>query len=196
MTTLISWALTWSRRLRHSQVGRHLWAEWPCSVVSRACTAVPSPLLKPTQQRHPQGAQQDRGGGPTQQALGPLTDHEPLAASTAGNGLQPSLQVDCEDCEDCTCMPSLPEMPTPTWAAWIMGTSLAPSPMASVTPPTPCRTSLSSGSQVSHAVSDETRWMASRGYGPCVGRQPSAAVLTCASPAALHMQRWAALRHE
>lgn len=29
-------------------------------------------------------------------------------------------------------MPSLPLIPTPTWAVWIMPTSLAPSPMASV----------------------------------------------------------------
>ncbi len=27
------------------------------------------------------------------------------------------------------CMPSMPAMPTPTCASWIMGTSLAPSPM-------------------------------------------------------------------
>mmetsp|Transcript_17782 Transcript_17782/g.50054 ORF Transcript_17782/g.50054 Transcript_17782/m.50054 type:complete len:218 (+) Transcript_17782:190-843(+) len=30
------------------------------------------------------------------------------------------------------CMPSFPRMPTPTWAAWIMATSLAPSPTAMV----------------------------------------------------------------
>src|SRR4029434_2625483 len=35
-------------------------------------------------------------------------------------------------------MPSLPLMPTPTWAVWIMPTSLAPSPIASVSPFT-CR---------------------------------------------------------
>lgn len=29
-------------------------------------------------------------------------------------------------------MPSFPLMPTPTWAVWIIPTSLAPSPMASV----------------------------------------------------------------
>mmetsp|Transcript_82960 Transcript_82960/g.235350 ORF Transcript_82960/g.235350 Transcript_82960/m.235350 type:complete len:318 (+) Transcript_82960:2145-3098(+) len=31
------------------------------------------------------------------------------------------------------CWPSYPKTPTPTWASWIIGTSLAPSPMASVT---------------------------------------------------------------
>mmetsp|Transcript_64350 Transcript_64350/g.182547 ORF Transcript_64350/g.182547 Transcript_64350/m.182547 type:complete len:343 (+) Transcript_64350:2366-3394(+) len=31
------------------------------------------------------------------------------------------------------CRPSRPAMPTPTWAVWIMGTSLAPSPIARVT---------------------------------------------------------------
>ena len=40
-------------------------------------------------------------------------------------------------CTGCTCtawLPSLPRMPIPTWAPWIIGTSLAPSPMASVMP--------------------------------------------------------------
>jgi len=38
-------------------------------------------------------------------------------------------------------MPSCPLMPTPTCAAWIMLTSLAPSPMLSVTLPAPSRIS-------------------------------------------------------
>uniref|UniRef100_A0A915HGM9 Uncharacterized protein n=1 Tax=Romanomermis culicivorax TaxID=13658 RepID=A0A915HGM9_ROMCU len=39
------------------------------------------------------------------------------------------------------CMPSWPEMPMPTLAHWIMETSLAPSPMARVVPPSFCLTS-------------------------------------------------------
>ena len=39
------------------------------------------------------------------------------------------------------CMPSFPEMPTPMCAAWIIDTSLAPSPIDSVTLPALSRTS-------------------------------------------------------
>ena len=136
-----------------------------CDVPHVAQQSPSLPLLTLAQQVHIQGAQHDRDGLITQQAA--LAARLPLIASIPGHGLESALLVKLV----CTCMPSLPEMPTPTWAAWIMGTSLAPSPIASVTSPTPRRTSLSSSSPVSRPVT-KPHWVAGEAHRPCVSQQP------------------------